>query len=43
MQGYQGILELFETWDKRGEAIDFAEIVQALKGIDLERADLAGA
>jgi uncharacterized NAD(P)/FAD-binding protein YdhS len=43
MHGYQGILELFETWDKQGEVIDFAEIVQALKRIDLERADLAGA
>jgi len=43
MHGYQGILEIFETWDQHGEVIDFAELVQALKAIDLERADLAGA
>jgi cysteine dioxygenase len=43
MHGYQGLLELFEGWDKQGEVIDFAEIVQAMKRIKLERADLAGA
>ena len=43
MHGYQGLLELFQSWDEQREVIDFAEIVQALKRIDLERADLAGA
>jgi len=43
MQGYQRILELFDAWDKHGDAIPFAELVESLTGLDLERADLAGA
>ncbi len=43
MQGYQQILELFSAWDARGEAIPFTELVESLRGLELERADLAGA
>ena len=43
MQGYQRILELFDAWDKRDVAIPFSELVESLRGLELERADLAGA
>ena len=43
MRGYQQILELFDAWDERGEAIPFGDLVKSLKGLELERADLAGA
>jgi uncharacterized NAD(P)/FAD-binding protein YdhS/predicted metal-dependent enzyme (double-stranded beta helix superfamily) len=43
MQGYQRILELFDTWDSRATTIPFSEMVEALRGLELERADLAGA
>ena len=43
MQGYQRILELFDAWDERDVAIPFSELVESLRGLELERADLAGA
>ncbi len=43
MQGYQRILELFDAWDERDVAIPFPELVESLRGLELERADLAGA
>jgi uncharacterized NAD(P)/FAD-binding protein YdhS len=43
MQGYQRILELFDTWDALGTTIPFSELVESLRGLELERADLAGA
>jgi uncharacterized NAD(P)/FAD-binding protein YdhS len=43
MQGYQRILELFDTWDARDATIPFTELLESLRGLDLERADLAGA
>ena len=41
MQGYQRILELFDAWDKRDVAIPFSELVESLRALELERADLA--
>jgi hypothetical protein len=43
MPGYQRILELFDDWDTRDVAIPFSELVEAMRGLDLERADFAGA
>jgi uncharacterized NAD(P)/FAD-binding protein YdhS len=43
MRGYQRILEIFQTWDARNAAIPFSELVESMKGLELERADLAGA
>ncbi len=43
MRGYQQILELFDAWDAREDAIPFGDLVASLKGLELERADLAGA
>ena len=43
MRGYQQILELFDTWDEREDAIPFGDLVASLRGLKLERADLAGA
>ena len=43
MRGYQQILELFDSWDARADAIPFGDLVVSLKGLELERADLAGA
>jgi uncharacterized NAD(P)/FAD-binding protein YdhS len=43
MHGYQRILALFNAWDEREDAIPFAELFDSLRGLELERADLAGA
>jgi uncharacterized NAD(P)/FAD-binding protein YdhS len=43
MRGYQQILKLFDTWDEYEEAIPFGDLVASLKGLELERADLASA
>jgi uncharacterized NAD(P)/FAD-binding protein YdhS/predicted metal-dependent enzyme (double-stranded beta helix superfamily) len=43
MRGYQQILELFDAWDEREDAIPFGDLVASLRGLELERADLAGA
>jgi uncharacterized NAD(P)/FAD-binding protein YdhS len=37
------MLELFHLWDGRDEAIAFAELIESLKGLDLDRSDLEGA
>ena len=43
MRGYQRILQLFQIWDRREEAIAFAELIAALQRLDLDRWDLEGA
>jgi uncharacterized NAD(P)/FAD-binding protein YdhS len=43
MRGYEQILKLFEVWDKREDEIPYADLVESLSGLELERADLAGA
>jgi cysteine dioxygenase len=43
MIGYQQILELFGAWDERDDAIPFAELVESVRDLRLDRADLAGA
>ncbi len=43
MRGYQQILKLFEFWDERVDEIPFGDLVESLKGLEMERADLAGA
>jgi len=43
MCGYQQILELFDAWDQREDAIPFRDLVDSLRGLELERADFAGA
>ncbi len=43
MRGYQQILKLFDAWDECEEAIPFGDLVASLKGLELERADLASA
>src|SRR5207248_1734028 len=42
MRGCHRIVELFQRWDGRGEAIALAELVESLKGLDLDRSDLEG-
>jgi uncharacterized NAD(P)/FAD-binding protein YdhS/predicted metal-dependent enzyme (double-stranded beta helix superfamily) len=43
MRGYHQILELFDAWDERSGAIPFGDLVESLRGLEVERADLAGA
>ncbi len=43
MRGYQQILKLFDAWDERQEAVPFGDLVESLKSLELERADLASA
>jgi uncharacterized NAD(P)/FAD-binding protein YdhS len=43
MCGYRRLVELLQNWDGRGEAIAFAELIESLKGLDLDRSDLEGA
>jgi uncharacterized NAD(P)/FAD-binding protein YdhS len=40
MRGCQRMLELFDMWDARGQIIALAELIESLKGLDLNRSDL---
>ncbi|MDR3638562.1 MAG: FAD/NAD(P)-binding protein [Isosphaeraceae bacterium] len=43
MRGRSQLLDLLRCWDDRPDALPYAELLQALKGLDVDRADLAGA
>lgn len=42
MRGRLQLLDLLRLWDARREAVPFAELLESLRGLEIDRTDLAG-